>query len=190
MKKYSFGDKIRKVRLEKSLTMKQLAKASSISESMISQIERDLVSPAIDTLLTIAEVLEVDFEYLFGEFRKKKKAHVVKAANRNKIFREGVQYEQLSNISEGDSSFDIGSYYLEIEQGCSRGARDHGHVGNELGIIIEGRASFEYGKEVHTLEKGDSVSFSASVPHVLKNDGTDTLKAFWVVTPPKMIFGK
>ncbi|MGL1904175.1 MAG: XRE family transcriptional regulator [Fibrobacterales bacterium] len=186
--KYNFGDKIRKVRQEKKLTMKELARMVSISESMVSQIERNLVSPAIDTLLTLADVLDVDFEYLFGEFRNKKKAHVVRADARHQMLKNGVRYEQLSNIGDSDLSFDIGSYYIEIEVGSSRGARDHGHVGNELGVIVEGRARFEYGTEIYELGKGDSISFSASVPHVLMNDGDETLKAIWVVTPPKMIF--
>ncbi|HQB62440.1 MAG TPA: helix-turn-helix transcriptional regulator, partial [Spirochaetota bacterium] len=56
--KYYFGDKIRAVRKRKEYTLKYLAEKAGVSDSLISQIERNKVSPAIDTLLSIADVLD------------------------------------------------------------------------------------------------------------------------------------
>ena len=50
---------------------------------------------------------------------------------------------------------------------------------------MEGNATFQYEASVYELEAGDSISFSASSPHVLKNSGEKELKAIWVVTPPQ-----
>ncbi len=70
---YKFGEKIRLIRERKHITLKTIAEAVNISESMISQIERNKVSPSIDTLLSIAEFLEIDIDYLFREFKQNKK---------------------------------------------------------------------------------------------------------------------
>ncbi|MBW1912730.1 MAG: helix-turn-helix transcriptional regulator, partial [Deltaproteobacteria bacterium] len=53
--KYRFGDKLRRVREKRKVTMKEVALKAGVSESLISQIETNKVSPAIDTLLGIAD---------------------------------------------------------------------------------------------------------------------------------------
>ncbi|MGL4369440.1 MAG: helix-turn-helix domain-containing protein, partial [Spirochaetota bacterium] len=58
--KYRFGEKLREVRERKQMTMKEVAEAAGVTESLISQIERNKVSPAIDTLLSITEILDID----------------------------------------------------------------------------------------------------------------------------------
>ena len=76
--KYRFGDKLRKVREKRKSTMKEVALKAGVSESLISQIETNKVSPAIDTLLNIAEALEIDIEYLFSDFKKNKLVNTLK----------------------------------------------------------------------------------------------------------------
>ena len=48
---HPFGEKIREVRERKHLTMREVAEKAGVSESLISQIERNKISPAIDTLV-------------------------------------------------------------------------------------------------------------------------------------------
>ena len=86
MTTYKFGDKIRLIREKKGLTLKEIAEKVNVTESLISQIERNKVSPAIDTLLKIAEVLEIDVEYLFSDYKIEKKVNIVKKDNRKKIY--------------------------------------------------------------------------------------------------------
>ena len=56
---FRFGEKLRKVRERKGLTLKVVAQQAGVSESLVSQIERNKVSPAIDTLLSLADVLDI-----------------------------------------------------------------------------------------------------------------------------------
>jgi transcriptional regulator with XRE-family HTH domain len=51
--KYQFGEKIREVRNRRQLTLREVADRAGVSESLVSQIERDKISPAIDTLQII-----------------------------------------------------------------------------------------------------------------------------------------
>jgi transcriptional regulator with XRE-family HTH domain len=186
--KFNFGDKIRGVRERKGMTLKEVARKADLSESLISQIETNKVSPAIDTLLKIADILEIDLEYLFLDYKKKKTVNLVKANERNKIEYQNVLYEQLSKTIDGDSEHAIEAYYLEIKPGKEKGSTEYGHKGRELGIIVDGKGEFIIGGDSFELNKGDSISFDSDVPHVLKNMGQKLLKAYWIVTPPKMFF--
>ena len=67
---YRFGEKLRTVREKKGYTLKVVAQKAGVSESLVSQIERNRVSPAIDTLLTLADVLDINLEFLFEEYRR------------------------------------------------------------------------------------------------------------------------
>ena len=96
--KYSFGDKIRAVRERRALTLREVAARAGVSESMVSQIERNRVSPAIDTLLTLADVLEIDLEYLFSDYRRERSVQIVRAGERTRFSRPGVVYERLAQL--------------------------------------------------------------------------------------------
>jgi transcriptional regulator with XRE-family HTH domain len=181
--KYQFGEKLRSVREKRGLTLKQVAIAVGVTESQISQIERSKVMPAVDTLLDIAAFLNLDLEHLFADFKKEHPVHVVKADERPRYEAEGTVYELLSKAEEGGQG--IEAYLLTVSPGSRQGSAEYGHIGKEMGVILEGRAELSCGGESYTLSVGDSVSFSSDVPHLLKNAGDVPLKAFWVVTPPK-----
>lgn len=167
--------------------MKEVAEQAGVSESLISQIERNKVSPAIDTLLNIVDILDIDLEYLFSEFKKSREVNIVRAAERNKMVMDGVTYQQLCQIVE-DEKYGIESYFIEINPGHEKGDTEYGHQGKELGIILKGEAVLEIGNKEYQLKNGDSISFDSGVPHILRNSGREKLEAIWINTPPKMLF--
>ena len=181
--KYHFGEKLRSVRERRGLTLKQVAAAVGVTESQVSQIERSKVMPAVDTLLDIADFLNLDLEHLFSDYRKERPVHVLKAADRPRFEADGTVYELLSQSEEGE--YGIEAYLLTVSPGSREGSSEYGHIGKEMGIILEGRAELSCGGQSYELQIGDSVSFASDVPHLLKNSGEHPLKAFWVVTPPK-----
>jgi transcriptional regulator with XRE-family HTH domain len=181
---YHFGEKLRMVRERKGLTLKVIATKAGVSESLVSQIERNKVSPAIDTLLAIADVLEINLEFLFEEYRTSKPVRIVRANERRTIKEDAVRYEELSKPSGSDETHAIESYIVEIPAGHHTHRGSYGHQGREMGFVISGSAQLQYESEIYSLEEGDSISFSASAPHILVNAGTGPLKALWVVTPP------
>ena len=182
---YRFGEKLRAVRERKGCTLKQIAAAAGVSESMVSQIERNKVSPAIDTLLAIAEALDINLEYLFEEFRQKRKVYIVRDGERRTRSEGEVRYEELARPAENNGTYALESFMITLPPGTRTHRGSYGHLGRELGVIIEGEAEFAYEGETYTLKQGDSISFSASIPHTLANNAGTTLKAFWVVTPPQ-----
>lgn len=186
--KYKFGHKLRAVRERKGYTLKDVASRAGVSESLVSQIERNKVSPSIDTLLGIADILDIDYEYLFSDYRQKRKVSIIRKAERGTIHRDGVDIHQLSVNDELDNDFEIEAFLLEVESGGETGDREYGHTGMELGIVLEGQGQLIYGNETYKLSEGDSVYFPSDMPHLLKNCGDKKLRAIWVISPPRKLF--
>ncbi|MCQ2593052.1 MAG: XRE family transcriptional regulator [Treponema sp.] len=180
---YHFGEKLRQVREHKGYTLKVVAQKAGVSESLVSQIERNHVSPAIDTLLALADVLDINLEYLFEEYRKERPVQITRADERAKITEEDVFYEELANPASSDGEHSIEAYIIKIPRNSHTYRGSYGHLGREIGIITKGTAKLKYDNKEYILETGDSVSFSASVPHVLENAGDSNMEAIWVVTP-------
>jgi len=188
--KYRVGEKIRQVRERKAITLRQVAMQAGVSESLVSQIERNKVSPAIDTLLSIADALDIDLEYLFSDYRRERAVRVLRAEERQVLSRPGVRYERFAQLdSPGDPQKGIEAYQIDLEPGASTGNDEYGHEGSELGVVVEGMAELQVGSLRYSLEPGDSASFSSDFPHRLINTSKEILRVFWVVTPPKRTSG-
>src|SRR5512136_2255419 len=119
--KHAFGEKIREVRERKHLTMRQVAERAGVSESLISQIERNRISPAIDTLLKIIDILEIDLDFIFRDFKKDRPVNLVRAGEKKRAVIDGVVYEQLSHTSSSREEHAIEAYFLEIPPGGKSG---------------------------------------------------------------------
>ena len=185
---HRFGDRLREVRERRGITLREVATKAGVSESLVSQIERNRVSPSIDTLLTIAEVLGVDVDYLFRNYRQKRKVSLIRNEDRRRVVMDGVTYTQLSQMSTGSDEHAIEAFMIEIGENAEQGSRQFGHPGKELGYILKGEAELAYGTELYTLHEGDCISFDSDIPHSIKNTGTGTFRALWVISPPKMFF--
>lgn len=182
---FRFGEKIRAVRERKGYTLKIVAQRAGVSESLVSQIERNKVSPAIDTLLVLADVLDINLEFLFEEYRRERPVQIIRAQERRTVEEDCAVYEELAKPTESDGNHSLESYIVKLPPNCQTLRGSYGHLGRELGFIISGRGELHYESKTYDLEAGDSVSYSASSPHTLINVGSETLTALWVVTPPQ-----
>ena len=180
-----FGEKLRKVREHKGYTLKTVAKAAGVSESLVSQIERNHVSPAIDTLLALADVLDINLEFLFNEYRRERPVHIIRKDERPTLAEDDLIYEQIAKPDETDKANSIESYIIKIPKSSHTHRGSYGHIGREFGIITKGTAKLKYESNEYILNEGDSVSFPASCPHVLENIDDTDLEAIWIVTPPQ-----
>jgi transcriptional regulator with XRE-family HTH domain len=182
---FRFGEKLRAVRERKGYTLKVVAQAAGVSESLVSQIERNRVSPAIDTLLALADALDIDLEYLFEEYRRERPVRVIRADERRHMEENEVRYEEIVRPLESDGAHAIEAYYIALPVGAETKRGSYGHLGREFGIVTEGRAELHYETSVYPIDKGDSISFASTAPHTLKNVGDVPFRALWVVTPPQ-----
>ena len=182
-KTYYFGDKLKNARENKNLTLRAVATQAGVSESLVSQIERNKVSPAIDTLLSLADVLDINLEYLFEEYNRRRPVQIIRSDERRKVHEDTIVYEEITTPAGREEKNTIESYVVEIPVGESTKRGSYGHIGKEMGFILEGKAVLHYQNVEYELNEGDSVTFSASSPHTIENRSNKTLKAIWIVTP-------
>jgi transcriptional regulator with XRE-family HTH domain/quercetin dioxygenase-like cupin family protein len=105
-------------------------------------------------------------------------AQVVHASARPTIvLKGGVTWSRLTAAAESDAEF------LEITytRGATSGENLSHHEGREFGLILEGELVVQLGFQQITLQAGDSIVFDSTTPHRLTNNGTEPMRALWVV---------
>ena len=159
-----------------------IAKRAGISTSMLSQIERSVVSPSIETLFDVCEALGLNIATLFNSIAKKKNVRINHKNERLKTERNGIYYEQL--MIHIDNPYQSEMLLLEIDSKKEVGMSTKGHTGIEMGYILSGSATLFVNNIEYPLQAGDSVSFDSSLPHKIRNTGKTKFRAIWNTLPP------
>jgi transcriptional regulator with XRE-family HTH domain len=160
----------------------EVAIKAGISISMLSQIERGVVSPSIDTLVGVCGALGLDMTDLFRRITPDSPVRLQRAGQRLGTQRNGVHFEQLA--ASGHANFPAELLLLEVRPGKRVGLSTSGHEGIEMGYVLEGSAALTVEGAEYRLGEGDSVSFNANLPHSLVNVGKKTFRAVWTALPP------
>src|ERR1700751_4852007 len=85
LERYSIGEKLRTLRLRKSMGLVELGKHSGLSAALLSKLERGKLFPTLPTLLRIALVFSVGLEYFFTDERKRRVVALVRKKDRLKF---------------------------------------------------------------------------------------------------------
>lgn len=160
------GNKIKSLRLKKGLTQEELGERTDLTKGHISQVERDLNSPSIETLFTILEVLGTSPKEFFDEPKKNKK--VVYTTEEQIVYTDDeLKYSMRwlvprSNEHEMDPvhiTFDQKGEFKQFEPSSSE----------TFIYVLTGKIVIELGEEKYTASKGDAVYYDASQHHQLSN---------------------
>jgi transcriptional regulator with XRE-family HTH domain len=176
------GEKISEYRKSKKLNIKDLAKLTGVTSSLLSQIERGLANPSLNTLNTIAKVLEVPL-FSFFTTSVNTKELVVKADKRKKMIlpeRENILYELLSPDLSG--SIELALMLLTPSSDSSEELLEH--EGEEVAFVLEGKVNLLLDNSVIPLDTGDSVRIPMGMRHKWINDYNDNVKVIFAITPP------
>lgn len=174
------GEKIRRLRVKSSLTQEELANRCELTKGFISQLERDLTSPSIATLMDILEGLGTNLRDFFNEIEEEKIVFV-----KDDVFvteNDDFKYT-LSWLIPNAQKNQMEPILLEIDpDGSSK--EDYPHEGEEFGYVLSGIISIHIGNEKYKAKKGESFYFKAHANHYIKNIGKTKAKVLWVSTPP------
>lgn len=182
------GKTVRLFREKSGRNLAVVAKAAGISISMLSQIERGLVSPSIDTLCMVCKALDLDVAELFRRLLQDEPVRVHRYGERLTMKQHGVRYEQL--MTSQTPRFPAEMFLIEVAEKHSTAMSGGGHEGVEIGYVLAGEARLEAGGKSCDLHEGDSVYFEARLPHRLINTGNGFFKAVWSISPPHVDYLK
>jgi transcriptional regulator with XRE-family HTH domain len=174
------GPRLRLVREQRGLSVRELARRVSCSASLISQIERGLSAPSVGVLYSLATELDASLDYLFGVRPAGGLCPVQRADSRRVIdLASGVRWERLTRAADDRVDF------LEViyqPGGHSTDSRQPmRHDGHEYGVIISGRLRARVGFDNYELGPGDSIAFDSTIPHEYENTSAARVHAIWVV---------
>jgi transcriptional regulator with XRE-family HTH domain len=180
--KVTVGERLRELRIERGLTLEQVAEAAGLSKSYISQLENDKSNPSLNSLQAIMRVYELPLAVLFEHPETHSVLSVVRASQRKTyaLPDSAVRREFLTP----DTRRKLEAVLTIAEAGEDSGQTPFSHEGEEFGLVLSGRLKFCVGSESCILEEGDSVYFDCSLPHRWESIGDTPAAAIWVMTPP------
>lgn len=162
------GNQIKSLRTRRQMTLQDLSGLTGLSKPNLSQIENNLVTPPIATLLKIATALGVAIGHFFQETGQETGIVVVRKEDRYGIAKGphishiGYQYEPLA-YPKIDKSME--PFIVHMEQRSADDVVYNNHRGEEFLFVLEGLLEFRCADTVVTLKEGDSLYFDSSIPH-------------------------
>jgi transcriptional regulator with XRE-family HTH domain len=161
------GERIRRLRLKKSMGLVELGKHTGLSASFLSQLETGRVVPTLRNLARIAMVFSKDLSYFF-DCEPAPVFRVHRRSERVRMPQTGVEppsyyFESLGYLVP-DRHMD--PYYAEfIPLETDADTKAHIHPGFEFLYVLHGELALHHGDQESTLEAGDSAYFDAGTPH-------------------------
>ncbi len=177
------GQKIKQLRKELELSIRETAKLAGTSPSTIQKIESNGMVPSIAILMKIAQGLKRNVSFFIGEENEPREVVLVPRHGRETV------YVSASKLKIEDLGSDIRDARLEatlltIEKGGRSGKDPLIHPGEEVKLCIDGRIAYHIGEQEYVLGPGDCIHFKSDRPHFWKNIGQGRAKILSICTPP------
>ncbi len=174
------GEKIRRLRIEKQLTQEEVANRCELSKGFISQIENDLTSPSIATLVDILEVLGSNLNEFFSEETKEK----VKFTEDDMFETEDEELKYKLKWLVPNAQKNQMEPIMLLLAPYGRYKEEEPHEGEEFGYVLSGTIHLHLGEKVYKIKKGESFYFQPRDNHYISNEGKTEAKVIWISTPP------
>lgn len=176
------GSQLHETRTKLGLSVQELAETSGISTGMISQIERGLANPSINTISKLASALGLQLGIFFEPRSQTDTELVVRKHERRRIGIPDPNF--LYELLVPDLKRTLEFVWVESAPGSSTENSPFQHEGEECGLVLQGTLEVHLGDDVFVLEAGDSIIFNSRIPHWYHNTGTERVLSVWAVTPP------
>ncbi len=171
--------RIKLLRKRKNWTLQQLASASGVSRSMLSQVERGAANPTLIVTFRIARALDVSLADLVEGAVGRRRIEVIRRDDDNAIFRDD-QICRVRTLSPLNLEKDVEFYELTLHPGQRLDSAAHFEGTREFLTVQSGTIRIESGDEFADLRKGDSVQYVADVDHAIVNIGKSPAVVFLV----------
>jgi transcriptional regulator with XRE-family HTH domain len=182
------GERIKHLRLKKSMGLVELGRHTGLSASFLSQLETGRVVPTLRNLARISMVFSKDLSYFF-EPEPQTLFRVHRAKDRVRLPQSGAAdpayyFESLGYMVPDRQLDPYFAEFLPLKKG--RETRAHQHVGCEFLILLTGRLDIQHGDVTHHIEAGDAVYFDADTTHSYNCSGDQSATAV-IVTLQQLV---
>ncbi len=175
------GEKLRRMRLQRNLTQEEMADRCELSKGFISQVERDLASPSIQTLEDMLECLGSSLPDFFSE----------RPAEKQVFSQADMFVKEDAEMLKGSITWLVPSAQKNSMEPILVALDEGGetqemppHEGEEFGYVLLGTVTLVVGERKLRVKTGESFCIHPSAPHRIINNGKRPAKFIWVSNPP------
>lgn len=176
----NIGKKIKELRIQKGLTQEELADRAELSKGFISQLERDLTSPSITTLVDILQCLGTDLKDFFND-----------STDEQIVFHESDFFEKNDDELKNKIEWIIPNAQKNIMEPIRLTLKNGGstypdipHEGEEFGYVLSGSIKIHIGNRIYRAKKGETFYFIPSSAHYIECNDKNGATILWISTPP------
>jgi len=171
------AENLKHLRAERGLSLGQLAEVSGLSKMTLSQVEKGVANPSVNSLWKICSGLHVPYSALMEPMNVD--ADLVRSDEASEHCDDDGHYRMYCYFpSTPERDFEV--FETRIDGGCTHTTEGHAGRSQEIVYVIEGRLVIELGARRCELEAGDCIHFDASRRHVYANE-TDSTARMMVV---------
>ena len=167
------GERIRRLRLKRSMGLVELGRLTGLSASFLSQLETGRVVPTLRNLARIAMVFGRDLSYFF-EPEPHPLFRLHRRSERVRLPQSGVDHPTyyFESLAWMVPERQLDPYYAEfLPVATAAEVRPHVHPGYEFLYVLQGELEIKHGERTHSLQIGDSVYFDAGTSHAYRCTG-------------------
>jgi len=169
---YAIADKLRTLRLRRSMGLTQLAEHTGFSPAMLSRLENGRLIPTLPTLTRIALVFGVGLDYFFSDPRKRHVVAISRSSER-KVFPSDPKATAASwsfeSLDFRANERKLNGFLAHFHPVPEEKLTPHFHPGVELLYLIEGKLEMTIGVDTIQLSAGDSVYFDSLQKHTYRS---------------------
>ncbi|SDK21564.1 helix-turn-helix domain-containing protein [Billgrantia gudaonensis] len=175
------ASRVVELRKKRGLTLEQLAAASGVSRSMLSQIERGRANPTLAVTLRIAQAFGLNIGELVDQPWTASRIEVVRSDDASQLFRDDRDC-RIRTLSPLHLEKSVEFYEVRLAPNARLHSAAHFEGTRELLTVTQGRAVVVAGDNRCELGLGDSAHYHADLEHTIENVGDTELVGFLVVT--------
>jgi transcriptional regulator with XRE-family HTH domain len=184
--RYSIGEKLRTLRLRKSMGLVELGKLTGLSAALLSKLERGKLFPTLPTLLRIAMVFGVGLDYFFTDDRKRRVVGVVRRQERVRFpERPGMQdvpyYFECLDYRTTERK--LSAYLADFQEVPAAKQKPHQHAGVEFLYLLKGSLALKIASDEFVLEADDAIYFDSGILHSYMRRGAKPCVGVIVTVP-------
>ncbi len=185
---HNLGDKVRSLRKKLGMTQKELAEQVGLTPSFISQLEKNLISPSLDSLLRLSEKLDTQpIYFLTDEQSGPWQKMIIKPKERQEVHLKGAKVAEvkLQLLVSDVLNRRMEPYLVSLKKGGKINGNLFNHRGDEFAYVMEGDVEVEIQGEKQVLRQGDSIYIGSTAPSRWINTSKGETVLFWVLSPPR-----
>lgn len=175
----TFGRKIRNLREEKGISLDTLSRETGYPAEVLEDVEEGRIAPPVALVLQLGRTFKMDIEQIQGGEGDKQASK-----RRAKSHKKRVASYAYTPLTRPGEEKHLRAYRVSIDAQTQHKGVEYHHEGEEFVYVLSGGLKIQVGRNVSTLEEGESIIFDSSLHHTLSNPTSEKAELLVVIYVP------